>query len=268
MPIHVQDRREKERQELRDLVGKNLLVRPAVHALVVQPLVGVEAATDPRLDCVPAQVLSQLEGVDLELYKTAVLPRILEQVVSCKDEIAQPYLMDAVIQVFPDEFHLQTLETLLAVCPQLQGNVKVGGVLAGLMTRLAKYAADVPEVRALCCGRQRRWNGALTPVTAQVVPQFQSAGAFFKFGDAIAKVIAAQPGIASADVVAMYASAMTFALQVCCGRWTQHFVPPYRSPPALVNPGAPGAAELRRHCARGVRYCTGGTRCYFGAQGV
>lgn len=51
-------------------------------------------------------------------------------------------------QVFPDEFHLQTLETLLAVCPQLQPNVKVGGVLAGLMTRLAKYAADVPEVQS------------------------------------------------------------------------------------------------------------------------
>ena len=50
-----------------------------------------------------------------------------------------------------------------------------------------------------------------------MVPQFQSAGAFFKFGDAIAKVIAAQPSIASADVVAMYASAMTFALQVCAG---------------------------------------------------
>jgi hypothetical protein len=45
------------------------------------------------------QVLSQLEGVDLELYRTAVLPRILEQVVNCKDDIAQPYLMDAVIQV-------------------------------------------------------------------------------------------------------------------------------------------------------------------------
>ena len=49
--------------------------------------------------------------------------------------------------MFPDEFHLQTLETLLAVCPQMQPTVKVGGVLAGLMSRLAKYAADVPEVR-------------------------------------------------------------------------------------------------------------------------
>lgn len=28
--------------------------------------------------------------------------------------------MDCIIQVFPDEYHLQTLETLLGACPQLQ----------------------------------------------------------------------------------------------------------------------------------------------------
>lgn len=42
------------------------------------------------------------------------------QVINCKDELAQYYLMDCLIQVFPDEYHLQTLETLLGACPQLQ----------------------------------------------------------------------------------------------------------------------------------------------------
>ena len=42
------------------------------------------------------------------------------QVVNCKDELAQYYLMDCIIQVFPDEYHLQTLETLLGAFPQLQ----------------------------------------------------------------------------------------------------------------------------------------------------
>ena len=65
-PNRDRDRREKERQELRDLVGKNLLV------------------------------LTQLEGMDLDLYQNTVLPRVLEQVINCKDEIAQPYLMDAI----------------------------------------------------------------------------------------------------------------------------------------------------------------------------
>jgi hypothetical protein len=42
------------------------------------------------------------------------------QVVNCKDDLAQFYLMDCIIQVFPDEYHLQTLETLLNAFPQLQ----------------------------------------------------------------------------------------------------------------------------------------------------
>lgn len=69
-PVRLKERREKDRNELRDLVGKNLLV------------------------------LSQLEGVDLALYQDTVLPWVLEQVVNCKDVIAQTYLMDAIIQVW------------------------------------------------------------------------------------------------------------------------------------------------------------------------
>ena len=68
---HSRDRekREMERRELRILVGTNL-VR-----------------------------LSQLEGVDLDMYQKTILPSILEQVVNCKDVIAQEYLMEVVIQV-------------------------------------------------------------------------------------------------------------------------------------------------------------------------
>lgn len=39
------------------------------------------------------------QGVDVGEYKAHILPRILEQVVSCKDTIAQAYLMECIIQV-------------------------------------------------------------------------------------------------------------------------------------------------------------------------
>ena len=48
--------------------------------------------------------LSQLDNIDIELYKSTVLPGVLEQVVSCRDAIAQEYLMECVIQVFPGNF--------------------------------------------------------------------------------------------------------------------------------------------------------------------
>lgn len=53
------EKREKERRELQILVGTNL-VR-----------------------------LSQLENLTIEMYKKTILPAIMEQIVSCKDPIAQ-----------------------------------------------------------------------------------------------------------------------------------------------------------------------------------
>ena len=43
--------------------------------------------------------LSQLETVGVDMYRSIVWPGILEQVVSCRDAIAQEYLMECIIQV-------------------------------------------------------------------------------------------------------------------------------------------------------------------------
>ncbi|KAK7845781.1 vacuolar protein sorting-associated protein 35c [Quercus suber] len=134
-PARDKEKREKERSELRDLVGKNL------------------------------HVLSQIEGIDLDMYKDGVLPRVLEQVVNCKDELAQFYLMDCIIQVFPDEYHLQTLDVLLGACPLLEPSVDIKTVLSQLMERLSNYAASSTEV----------------------LPEFLQVEAFSKLSNAIGK---------------------------------------------------------------------------------
>ncbi|KAI8017270.1 Vacuolar protein sorting-associated protein 35B [Camellia lanceoleosa] len=161
-PSREKERREKERSELRDLVGKNL------------------------------HVLSQVEGVDLDMYRDTVLPRVLEQVVNCKDDLAQYYLMDCIIQVFPDEYHLQTLETLLGACPLLQPSVDIKTVLSRLMERLSNYAAS----------------------SAEVLPEFLQVEAFAKLNNAIGKVIEAQVDMPVAGAVTLYSSLLTFTLHV------------------------------------------------------
>ncbi|OCF38322.1 vacuolar protein sorting-associated protein VPS35 [Kwoniella heveanensis CBS 569] len=109
------EKRELERRDLRILVGTNL-VR-----------------------------LSQLEGVDLEMYRTIILPSVLEQVVNCRDVIAQEYLMEVVIQVFTDDFHLHTLTPFLGACAQLHPRVSIKGIVIALIDRLAAYAAREAE---------------------------------------------------------------------------------------------------------------------------
>ncbi|CAH9067954.1 unnamed protein product [Cuscuta epithymum] len=161
-PVRIEEKLEKERSELRDLVGKNL------------------------------HVLSQIEGVDLEMYKETVLPRVLEQVVNCKEVLAQYYLMDCIIQVFPDEYHLQTLEILLTACPQLQPAVDIKTVLSRLMDRLSNYATSSPEV----------------------LPDFLQVEAFSKLSSAIWKVVEAQVDMPIVGAVSLYVSLLTFTLRV------------------------------------------------------
>lgn len=118
---HSRDRfqKEKDRQDLRLLVGTNL-VR-----------------------------LSQLEGLDVTFYKDVVLSSVLEQIVSSRDAIAQEYLMECLIQVFPDEFHLATLKPFFNSCALLMAHVNVKNIVTALIDKLANSKLDDPNARDL-----------------------------------------------------------------------------------------------------------------------
>jgi len=107
------EQRTQERKELQLLVGNNL-VR-----------------------------LSQL--VDLDTYKNVILQPLLEQVVQCRDVLAQEYLLEVITQVFPDEYHLHTLDQFLAAVSRLNPHVNVKVIVIAMMDRLSAYAAREAE---------------------------------------------------------------------------------------------------------------------------
>ncbi|KAJ2453186.1 retromer complex subunit Vps35 [Coemansia sp. RSA 2336] len=105
------ERREAERRDLRTLVGSNLLR--------LASLVGV-----PRLK-----------------YENVILPRLLSQVVSCRDTLAQEYLMEALVQAFSDEWHLATVGQLMEAISGLGPKVSIKSIVIPLVDRIATYAA-------------------------------------------------------------------------------------------------------------------------------
>ncbi|PLB52986.1 vacuolar protein sorting-associated protein 35 [Aspergillus steynii IBT 23096] len=113
-PSREREKRMQERRELELLVGSNV-VR-----------------------------LSQL--VDLEGYKSGILQALLEQVVQCRDVLAQEYLLEVITKVFPDEFHLHTLDLLLSAIARLNPHVDLKKIVIGLMDRLSAYAARETEL--------------------------------------------------------------------------------------------------------------------------
>jgi len=155
------EKREQERRELRILVGTNL-VR-----------------------------LSQLECVDIDKYKKFVLPGVLEQVVSCKDAIAQEYLMECVIQVFPDEFHLQTLNSFLHACTELHVDVNVKNIIIALIDRLAQFSRKDSASRCI-------------PEDIQL---------FDIFSQQISQIIQIRPDMPPEDIVSLQVALVNLALQ-------------------------------------------------------
>ena len=157
-------KREKERNDLRMLVGTNL-VR-----------------------------LSQLEGIDTAIYSETILPKVLEQVSGCKDTIAQSYLMDCIIQVFPDEFHLATLETFLTTCTTLKEKVNIRTILQNMMNRLSNYS-----------------DGNADKIPSELK-------AFTLFNDCITKVLEEKTNMELAEILRLQTALMTFALKCYPGR--------------------------------------------------
>ena len=79
-------KRQKERNDLKMLIGQHLMR------------------------------ISSLEGVNMKIYKKIVLPKMLELIQWTKDAMSQQYLLDCMIQGFPEEFHINTLPQLLNTC--------------------------------------------------------------------------------------------------------------------------------------------------------
>ncbi|KAI3643705.1 hypothetical protein MP228_009869 [Amoeboaphelidium protococcarum] len=168
-------KREQERKELRLLVGLNL-VR-----------------------------LSQLPDMTLDLYKSKILPRVLEQIVSCKDVIAQEYLMEAISQVFSDEFHLGTLDELLSAIGKFNPQVSIKNIVISFVDRLVAYFKQ----------QQQQEEGS----SKQSSSQESEAGKvdfnlFEVFWQPISAVLSERLDLPMDDVTALLISMLNIALNV------------------------------------------------------
>jgi len=83
--------------------------------------------------------LSSLESVNVEVYQSLVLPRLLALVHNCKDSYSQQHIMDCIIQVFPYEYHVRTVSYILDTCSGLHNTVDAGAIFISLMERLSSF---------------------------------------------------------------------------------------------------------------------------------
>jgi vacuolar protein sorting-associated protein 35 len=175
-PTRDKEKREEERKELRILVGTNI-VR-----------------------------LSQLEAVDLKMYKVQILPPILDQIVHCRDPIAQEYLMEVIVQVFPDAFHLQTLEEVLATTKLLQPQVNIKQIIVGMIDRLRNFALS----HARNQGSEGATEGENAGASPGGIPE--DIQLFDVFWAQITQVITARPDLGIQDISSLLLSLIQLSI--------------------------------------------------------
>ncbi|CBZ26795.1 vacuolar sorting-associated-like protein [Leishmania mexicana MHOM/GT/2001/U1103] len=89
--------------------------------------------------------VAQLDGISRDVYASTILPQLLSIMVRYCEPLAQQYLFEVLIQVFPDEFHLFTIDKLFGAISRTVPGVEVSELLRSLMERLCKYAVAVQE---------------------------------------------------------------------------------------------------------------------------
>ena len=173
----IRRRREKDRNELRILVGTNL-VR-----------------------------LSALDSITSSIYGQVILPTVLDHIVICGDPLAQAYLIDCIVQVFPDEYHIETLPILLGVCPKLRDKVNVRTILQSLMDRLANYLAD---------------EELLDEKDANQVKRSMAKDSFQMFDECVQNVYNARgPKLQAKEVIRLQTALLSFTMKCYQGNLNQ-----------------------------------------------
>ena len=181
--------REAERRQLADLVGKNITLLSQLEA---------DEEEDEDGD---AEGGGSGRESRVALYQRLVLPGLLEQLVGCRDAAAQAYLAQAIVQCFPDDHHVATLDALLAALPTLAPGARVAGVFGALLDRLARAAVE----------RAAKDKAGGTSASNSSVHVLPADGAFGKLAEGAAAIAARAPDLPAADVASLYASLARYA---------------------------------------------------------
>ncbi|KAJ3024453.1 UNVERIFIED_CONTAM: Vacuolar protein sorting-associated protein 35 [Siphonaria sp. JEL0065] len=131
-----------------------------------------------------------------------ILPSIMSEVVNCRDVMAQEYLMEVVIQVFPDDFHLYTLDLFLSATSQLSRNVNVKQTIMSLINRFTAFARRAREEHAAKVKEATAKGQKLAPISG--IPD--DVLLFEIFWEQVTQHIAVRPEFQLHDVITLLSS--------------------------------------------------------------
>ena len=91
------------------------------------------------------QRISALRGLNIHNYSSIILPFIAKHVELCEDSIAQEFILQSIIQAFPEEYHIATIDELFAMFGKVEQGVKILHIVNQLLERFLTYLGHLVD---------------------------------------------------------------------------------------------------------------------------
>lgn len=83
--------------------------------------------------------IASLKHLTIEMYKKLILPKVGKHVELCEDDIAQEFILQSIVQAFPVEYHIQTIDSLFSLFNKVEQGVELASIISQLLDRLLDY---------------------------------------------------------------------------------------------------------------------------------
>lgn len=83
-----------------------------------------------------------MPGMTLEFYKEHVIDRVLETILENEEKISQSYLFDIFLSVFPVDYHIPTLDLILAATEKIYKKVNINNIYLNMMKRFTEFGKN------------------------------------------------------------------------------------------------------------------------------
>ena len=91
------------------------------------------------------QRISALRGLNIHNYSTIILSFIAKHVELCEDSLAQEFILQSIIQAFPEDYHIATIDELFAMFGKVEQGVKILLIVNQLLERFLNYLGHLVD---------------------------------------------------------------------------------------------------------------------------
>lgn len=91
--------------------------------------------------------LASLHGLNLEIYQNDILPQMRRIIIDCNDQLSQQYIMESIIHFFPDNYNIYSMRMLLEIISEMKSGADIRLLYIIIMDKITRYVTEIEKTQ-------------------------------------------------------------------------------------------------------------------------